>query len=123
LLVGAGVAFPDLTAGVDLFFVIFPARCWSIYPSLWSGNRTRREASIGAQTMREDDDSPGLPVIAVAILMAVAFLPVVIYHEVAMLLARIKERARYSSRRSRSSRRYAWLRSVAMPSRSRKTRV
>lgn len=48
--------------------------------------------------MREDDDSLSLPVIAVAILMMVAFLPVVIYHEVAMLLARIKERARFSSR-------------------------
>ena len=50
--------------------------------------------------MREDDDTLSLPVIAVAILMIVAFLPVVMYHEVEMRLARIKERARDSARRS-----------------------
>ena len=57
--------------------------------------------------MREDDDAPGWPVIAVAILMAVAFLPIVICHVVAMLLARITERARYSLRRSMAARRWA----------------
>ena len=57
--------------------------------------------------MREDDDSLSLPVIAVAILIMVAFLPVVIYHEVEMQLARIKERARDSLRRSMAARRWA----------------
>ena len=54
--------------------------------------------------MREQDDSLSLPVIAVAILMIVAFLPVVMYHEVEMLLARLKERARDSARRSLAAR-------------------
>jgi hypothetical protein len=57
--------------------------------------------------MREDEDSLSLPVIAVAILMMVAFLPVVIYHEAAMLLARIKERARDNLRRSMAAPRWA----------------
>jgi hypothetical protein len=57
--------------------------------------------------MRDDDDSLSLPVIAVAILMMAAFLPVVIYHEAALLLARITERARDRSRRSMAARCWA----------------
>ena len=57
--------------------------------------------------MHQDDDFPAWPVILVAILIALVFLPLVLFHAVTMLLARIKQRARFSSLRSMAARCWA----------------